>query len=462
MTRYGLTSRQVSILIFIAAAGILARGVAMDRSYWFDELATLTHVDVQNFAALLRETAQDKQPPLYNGIIFFWVKVFGPGEVAVRSLSLIFGLLTLATPWLARTALNHSEKLLSFALLCVMSLPIRYAQEARNYALMLFFASVCLFAYFEVLKRPNLWLRVGFYLALSLLALSHLFGLLLAVSYAAVIFLRPVGRYERLIAVLFALLMSAAVLVPLVLGGAAESAGGHFWLKFTAQSFAWSLLMLFTPVGIVLLAYAAFAWRRSPPTIPIDRLLLQAEAPTVLMFLGGVLISFHTPLINDRNLIGVIPAFALLVARLLQRPIARNAIAIPLALIFLLLVQSALMMFYGKLFIREDFRGIALQSIAANTPACYVIPDDSDAGWGDIMSFYALRLFHRPDLGPRSFARSELSGARATSGCSLWAEAHPEGRASDLASLPPFRSCTVIGLRAGFAASTSVLLTCPK
>jgi uncharacterized membrane protein len=462
MTRYGLTSRQVSILLIIAAAGILARGVALDRSYWFDELATLIHVDVPDFVTVLRETAQDKQPPLYNGAAFFWVKLFGPGEIAVRALSLIFGLLTLATPWIARTALNRSEKLLSFAVLCVMSLPIKYAQEARNYSLLLFFAAACLFTYYELLTRPSPRLRAGFYLALCLLALCHLFGLLLAVSYAAVIFLRPHGRYERLGAAIFAVVMTAVVLVPLVLGGAAQAAGGNFWLKFTPQSFAWALLMVFTPVGIALLAYAALVWRRSPPTIGFDPMLAQALAPTALMFLGGVLISFHTPLINDRNLIGVIPAFALLIARLLQRAVARDAVVIPMMLIFLLLVQSALMMYFGKLFIREDFRDIARQSIAADTGACYVLPDDSDAGWHSIMSYYVTRLFHRPDLAPQTFARSELATARSASGCRLWADAHPEGRASDLASLSQFRGCVAIPLYAGHAASTSLLLNCPK
>jgi uncharacterized membrane protein len=462
MASYGLTSRQITILLIIAAAGILLRGVYLDRSYWFDELATLTHVDVADLPTVLRETAQDKQPPLYNSAAFVWVKAFGPGEIAVRSLSLVFGLLALATPWIARTSLNRGEKILSLVLLCVLSLPIKYAQEARNYSLLLLLSSACVFAYYEMLKSPNPRLRTGFYVALALLALSHLFGLLLAVSYAAVIFLRPRSRYERVGVALLAIALSAVVLVPLLLGGAAEAAGGNFWLKFTPQWLAWSLLLVFTPIGLVLSAYAVIRWRGAPSSIQFDALLAQALAPTALMFLGAVVLSLHTPLINDRNLIGMIPAFALLTSRLLQRAIVRDGAALAIALMFLLLVQSALMIYFGKLFIREDFRGIARQSIAANTRVCYVVPEGDAASWQSIMAFYVTRLFHRPDLEPRTFARPDLVGSASSAGCSLWAEAHPEGRASDLGSLSQFKRCAPLAIGTGRIASTSVLLSCPN
>ena len=450
------------MLLIIAAAGILLRGVSLDRSYWFDELATVTHVDVADLATVLHETAQDKQPPLYNSLVFVWIRAFGQGEIAVRSLSLLFGLLALATPWIARTSLNRSEKILSFVVLCVMSLPIKYAQEARNYSLMLLLSSSCVFAYYEMLKSPSTRLRTGFYVALALLALSHLFGLLLAVSYAGVIFIRPRSRTERLGVVAFAIAITAVVLVPLILGGAAEAAGGNFWLKFTPQWLAWSLALVFTPVGIVLAAYGVLRWRGAPSSIGFDALLAQALAPTALMFLGALVISLHTPLINERNLIGVMPAFALLIARLLQRAIARDGAAPAIALMFLLLAQSALMIFFGKLFIREDFRGIARESIAANTPVCYVVPAGDSASWASIMAFYVTRLLHRPDLAPRTVARTDLADSPAAAGCRLWAEAHPEGRASDLPSLPQFQRCPAIALGTARARSASVLLSCPN
>lgn len=461
MSSYTLTSRQIVALIIIAAAGILLRGVSLERSYWFDELATVTHVDVADLPTVLHETAQDKQPPLYNALVFGWSKMFGFGEIAVRSLSLLFGLLALSTPWIARRALNRHEKLLSFVVLCVMSLPIKYAEEARNYSLMLLLSAASLFAYYERLCRDSGRLRAGFYLTLALLALSHLFGLLLAVCYAAVIFIRTRSLYERVGAAIFALGAMAVVLIPLLLGGAAEAAGGNFWLKFTPQWLAYSLALVFTPVGVLLLGYAIFRWRGAASAIRFDAALVQALSPTALMFFGALVISLHTPLINDRNLIALIPAFALLLARLLQRALARDGAAPTLLLLGLLLMQSGVMIYFGKLFIREDFRGIAAQSIAAQTPVCYVVPQGEAVSWASIMGFYVTHLLHRPDLQPRTLARDELGDATAKAGCRLWAEAHPEGRASELPSLPQFRRCALIALGSRRAASASVLLSCP-
>jgi hypothetical protein len=129
---------------------------------------------------------------------------------------------------------------------------------------------------------------------------------------------------------------------------------------------------------------------------------------------------------------------------------------------FMLLAQSALLIFLGKLFIREDFRGIARESIAANTPVCYVVPAGEGTRWASIMAFYVIRLQHRPDLEPRTVARTDLADSRATAGCRLWAEAHPEGRASDLASLPQFQRCPPIALGTARSPSASVLLSCPN
>jgi hypothetical protein len=120
------------------------------------------------------------------------------------------------------------------------------------------------------------------------------------------------------------------------------------------------------------------------------------------------------------------------------------------------------MIYCGKLFIREDFRGIARQSIAANTRVCYVVPEGDATSWQSIMAFYVTRLLSRPDLKPRTFTRSDVGDSRSTAGCTLWAEAHPEGRASDLPSLPQFQRCAPLAIGTGRIASASVMLSCPN
>jgi uncharacterized membrane protein len=457
-----LTRRQIVVIACIAAVGILLRIAAIHRSYWFDELATLVHVDYGDWASVLQVTSRDLQPPLYNSSVFIWIRLFGRSEIAVRSLSLILGLLALATPWLARAALTRGEKIFSFAILCVMMMPIKYAQEARNYSLLLLLSSACLFAYYEILtaQRRGLGpgrLQVFFYAALTLLAFAHLFGLLLFASFLAVMFLRAGSLRARLLIAVLGAIIVAAVMLPLLHGGAGSNAGGKFWIVFTPLSFVQQLLLVFTPAGIVLFAYALIR-RRGAGASPFDPDLTQALAPFALMLLGGILVSLHTPIINERNLIPLVPAFAVLTARLLQPPIQRDSAWIAAALLAIVLLQSVILLGSSRMFIREDFRAIAEHSIAANTKVCYVVPVAHVADWHSIMAYYTVRLFGRPDLDPRTIAADDVP--QAFGECRLWGEGHLESRDSIVRPVAALKSCSEVPLGPPAARIASVLLAC--
>jgi len=145
-----------------------------------------------------------------------------------------------------------------------------------------------------MLTSPTPRLRTALHGALTLLALSHLFGLLLAVSlrrggfHPAAQPLRTAGGdgvCHRDHGRRFCSLCCARA--------AADAAGGNFWLKFTPQFLAWSVGLVFTPVGLVLAAYGILRWRGPTASIRFDALLVQALAPTALMFLGALVISLH-------------------------------------------------------------------------------------------------------------------------------------------------------------------------
>src|ERR1700687_5107046 len=228
MRNYGSMSRLLALLVAISAVGILLRFAAIDRSYWFDELATLVNVDVPDWNTVLQNTATDNQPPLYNSMAFAWTHAFGVSEFAVRSLSLLIGLVALLTPWLARTSLTRSDKLLNFAILCMMPLPIRYAQEARNYSLLFLLSSACLYSYYEIIVAKSRRPQILFHASLTALAFNHPLGLMLALSFLAVMFWRERRATWRLGLIVYAAALSAAVVVPLLHGGSGQLAGGNF------------------------------------------------------------------------------------------------------------------------------------------------------------------------------------------------------------------------------------------
>jgi len=463
MRNYGSMSRLAALLVAISAVSILLRFAAIERSYWFDELATVTTVDVPDWMTVLRLTAKDNQPPLYNSMVFAWTQGFGFSEFAVRSLSLLIGIVALFTPWLARTSLTASDKLLNFSILCLMPLPIRYAQEARNYSLLFLLSSACLYSYYETIVAKSRRPKILFHAMLIALAFTHLFGLLLAVSFLVVMFWRERRATWRLGLIVYAVALSAAVVVPLLYGGSGQLTGGNFWIKFSAASLGVQLLKVFTPVGLVLLAVAAIVWWRDPKRAQFDPALGQVLMPCILMLGGAIVISLDTPILTERNLIGLIPAYALLTVWLMQRANSRKTAVMMYALLCLLLVQSAALTYSPYLFIQQNFRSIAEHSIAANSRACYVVPasDNKDRLPQHIFAFYITRIFNRPDLAPLLMRPADVPQDLSTSDCILWADAElAKGVVSYLGTMPQFARCTNVPLGKPGVPMASELLSC--
>lgn len=457
-------SRLVFLLVVVSAIGIGLRVAGMHRAYWFDELATVTNVDVPDLKTVIHDTAEDNQPPLYNSMVFEWIRAFGYSEIAVRSLSLLIGLLGLATPWLARNALSRSEKLWNLAILSLMPLPIRYAQEARNYSLLFLLSAVCLYSYYEILKtRATGRIHTIFHVGLICLAFTHVFGLMLSVSFLAVMFWRERRAAWRIGLVLYAGALSAAVVIPLILGGSGRLAGGNFWITFGPASLALQLVKVFTPIGLLLLAWLwAARWRNPPPSDPALKLAL---APFALMLAGAILVSFNTPIITERNLIGLVPAFALLTAWLIEHAaLGRPTWWVGLSA-GLLALQAIVWTLSPYLFIQQDFRAIARHSIASNSPVCYVVPTRGDAEElpHHLFSFYITKIFHRPDLTPKLIRPSEVPADPAASDCVLWSAATlPKRGESYLRTMPQFAHCTDVPLAAPGVLLASELLSCGR
>jgi hypothetical protein len=350
------------------------------------------------------------------------------------------------------------------AVLALWALPIRYAEEARSYSVLLLFSSACMFLYYDSNRTKGGVAGKGFYACLVLLAFSHLFGLLLAESFLLVSWWRTPRLNARLGLVLFAAVLLAAVLGPLLASGASQYAGGNFWIRFTPATVLKTFASLITPAGALLLGYAAFVWKTSGNAEPLSearKAVLWSLAPFALMLAGSLLISFHTPILVDRNLIGLCPAMALVVSLSLAKTVTTPRGWLVCGALGLLAVQAIALAVAGRLFIAEQFRSIADRSVTLDRKVCYVVPDRAP-NWEYVMNFYIEARLHRPDLKPVLIARSALPSARWTSDCTLWADAHPDDATFTLAHLPAFARCAVIPLVAPHQRSASTLLECPN
>src|SRR5438876_576650 len=78
-----------------------------------------------------------RTPPFYYMLAWGWAKLFGTGEVGLRSLSALAGTLTIPAAYAAGRALSSRRAgLIAAALFAVNPLLVWYSQEARAYALL--------------------------------------------------------------------------------------------------------------------------------------------------------------------------------------------------------------------------------------------------------------------------------------------------------------------------------------
>jgi mannosyltransferase len=167
-----------------ALAGLTALGVALRfaslglQSYHHDEVITAARVIPGSFGQMLHEVrASESNPPLYYVLAWGWAKAFGTGEVALRSLSALFGAAAVPVAYFAaRELASRRAGLIVAALVAVNPMLIWYSQEARSYALLIFFGALALFFFARALNTRRgsdlaLWA-----LASALALCSHYFA----------------------------------------------------------------------------------------------------------------------------------------------------------------------------------------------------------------------------------------------------------------------------------------------
>lgn len=125
-------------------------------SIWFDE-AFGAYLVKFNLVDIVSYTAQDVHPPLYYFALKLWTSLFGTSAVAFRSLSIVFGVLTIILLFiLIKKLFNRRTAALSVFLLAVSPLFVRYGIEARMYTMVTTIALAAILAFWRTLQ-DNRW-----------------------------------------------------------------------------------------------------------------------------------------------------------------------------------------------------------------------------------------------------------------------------------------------------------------
>lgn len=206
--RRAMNRRATILLLIFTLAGAFALRILYlgERSLWFDEAFSYTLVERFSCWDMIQHTAQDVHPPLYYLLLRGWVALFGTSLVALRSLSVLFGLgavgamyLFVRDTWLfAMSGPGETERRdARFAGICaalvmaVTGSQVRWSWEARMYALgtlLVVLASWCLVRALAAGRRSGWW-WAAYSLTSAALLYTHNFGLFSFASQVLFLFL---------------------------------------------------------------------------------------------------------------------------------------------------------------------------------------------------------------------------------------------------------------------------------
>jgi uncharacterized membrane protein len=186
----------------LMALAALLRFVALGKdSLWYDEVLSANY-SLGGLAAIFRASnlsdPYNLYPPLYHVILHFWILLFGHSDPALRSLSALFGTISVLLVYKVGTELfNRKTGLVAGLLLAISPFAIFYSQEVRPYSLLMLL-TLASFLFFIRILRPDRQHRadlLGYCIANVLLVYTHAYGLF-ALGSEVLYFLIFRKRYE--------------------------------------------------------------------------------------------------------------------------------------------------------------------------------------------------------------------------------------------------------------------------
>jgi len=429
------SKRDLALLCAILFLALALRSFRLDgQSLWSDEGVSVALAQ-RDLATIARDAAHDIHPPLYYYLLHFWVGLFGTGEIAVRSLSVLCGLLLVFFTYLLGRALfdDRVAPVASF-LAAISPFQIYYSQETRMYILVALLGAISLFASLRFAKatreedEASLWPTVILYILFITSALyTHYFAfaifLVANLAYALWLLLTPSARKWRAFALWS---LSQLLVIFLYLP----------WLNFAREQLrTWPAISqpmglgflgqevlrifslgLFAQMGPLIFGFLVIALLGLIPKKERNEGYSIAFALTYLLLPSLViyLLSLSRPLYRPKLLLLATPGYLLLLARgvsgvWMEKVRIRNLVT-GILLLFIALASGFSLhdYFFDPRYARDDYRGLARYIAATGKEGDAILLNAP--GQIDIFSYYykgPLSIYPLPGERPLDERKTE-------------------------------------------------------
>jgi mannosyltransferase len=357
------------VLIF----GLILRLISINQSFWIDEAtsALTTKMNLADFFG--KFMPGDFHPPLYYVALRLWAAVFGNTEIALRSMSIVFALLTIYLTYLiGKELVNKKVGIIAALLLATSGLHIYYSQEARMYAMSTFLVALTVYFFTKILHKSRggdwivfgtLWGVIGLtdYLPLLILPVFWIYVVLTNRKLLSKLFVSHIilGVFALLWSPIFIKQLSSGINVAhtspswvAVLGTFSIKDILLIPIKFALGRVGFESKFVYAGVvGFVFLIFGFLLFRSIRLIKQIRLFYLWLLVPFSL----ALIISIKLPILNYFRFIFLLPAFYLIIASGVKT-LNKKGQVVFLGLIIAINLVSSFMYLGNQKFQREDWR----------------------------------------------------------------------------------------------------------
>ena len=364
-------SNRLLFLLFMAWA--LRTTTLTLQSMWLDEVMSL-YFTQGTFSETLRTIVRpEHNGPLFYFLLFWWRRLSGDSDFAVRYMSVLFSVLTLPLLYqLARRLLTEQTATLAMALAAFSPFALWFAQETRMYSLHMWAATASTLALLEAFRKGNWWRWAIYVVLLSFTLYSHFFGGFLALAQIGMSSILGWKRWHRWLAYGLSIVILTMTHIPLLqfawnviryyqprdiwrqfvpLKGIIQDLLSQYFYRLSYSEIAsWLLLLpaIFLSWGII----GLFCLRRRDAWI----LPIQAMIPVLIFYL----ISYRAPVYSAKYLSAIAPAVWILASWGIERMVSLwRPLGLGAVVLGLLMVSGIIRDLTNPNFQREDWRFVA-------------------------------------------------------------------------------------------------------
>ncbi|MEM7162334.1 MAG: glycosyltransferase family 39 protein [Bacteroidota bacterium] len=233
---------QNSVLLWILFFAVLA-GNLYYKFFFLQEMhlknddAFSVFYAQQSLSELYTQLAKEANPPLYFTFLHFWIKLFGIGPIAVKSLSALFSVGAALT--IFAICKKHMDLLGAFtasSLFLFSNVHFDFSHEVRAFSLVVFLCALSIYLFLNAIKEPKVKWLILLCIVNASLPYAHYTAVLLPLTEFLIAFSILISNRHSFFRITLSFIGSAVLFIPQLLNFSDTIPDDNFWLKKPSKS----------------------------------------------------------------------------------------------------------------------------------------------------------------------------------------------------------------------------------